>query len=404
MKTRRSILAASLFLGITMSAQTIGRITPRDGYVTGQFFGAPAVTLIDISHPATAAGMMTTATFRWEMGECADSVKLLFLSPNDSTSFGPLRRIVERGPFTPHEGINTVTLNPPVDVLPRDFIGLEQNGCGSIEMARGAPEAKVFQYQGRISPDIFTLGAQQDALELNLIASVQPEILARIIPVAAAAQGSFGSFFRTAVQLTNNTPTPAQGRFVYHPAGREGSSSDPSMAFTLLPFETKSYSDLVTTMGHSGLGSIDVMTTASAPPFMTVRVFDDQGDDGTSGFSEEVFHPDDALSFNDEAVLPLPADLANFRMNVGVRSLSAGASMVVRLKDKSGAVIAGPLTKNYPANFFEQTSARLFFGPNTILPPNGVITIRMSSGDAVIYGATTDNRTNDGSVRFATRD
>ena len=78
-----------------------------------------------------------------------------------------------------------------------------------------------------------------------------------------------------------------------------------------------------------------------------------------------------------------------------------------------GAIAAGLLSPHLPtegvsgiltygADFFEQTTAQLFFN-NTPLPAGGVMRIFLTSGNAFVYGSTTDNRTNDSQIQFTAR-
>src|SRR5262249_28372461 len=90
---------------------------------------------------------------------------------------------------------------------------------------------------------------------------------ARVIPVAGSAQGASGSSFRTALQIYNRTTGSISGKILFHPAGVPGSTSDPSIDYTLTSRASKSYADLLPAFGiASGLGSIDVVPTSGAAP------------------------------------------------------------------------------------------------------------------------------------------
>ena len=144
------------------------------------------------------------------------------------------------------------------------------------------------------------------------------------------------------------------------------------------------------------------MSTTSAAPVITVRIYNDGGAAGTSGFTEDVVAPEAGLQREEIVLLAIPSDAANFRMNVGVRTMSEGATFVVSVNDKDGFVIGSPVTKTYGPNFFEQTTAQLFYN-NTPLPAGGFIRIFPTSGSAFVYGSTTDNRTNDSQIQFTAR-
>jgi hypothetical protein len=92
----------------------------------------------------------------------------------------------------------------------------------------------------------------------------------------------------------------------------------------------------------------------------------------------------------------IPTDLANFRLNIGVRTISA-VELNVTIYDAAGQ-IQGSLVKSYPANYFEQVTASAFLNGATI-PAGGKIDVQAYQKEFIVYGAVTDNRTNDPSMR-----
>jgi streptogramin lyase len=221
----------------------------------------------------------------------------------------------------------------------------------------------------------------------------------RILPVVVSTPGVGGSFFRTAVQLHNPTGSLMTGQVVFHRSGLSGSSSDPLLAYTLAPGQTQSIGDLLPELGLSGLGSADIEVTAGTVPVVTARVFNDAGAAGTTGFTEEPMRTEEALRPGPSGVLLLPADLTRFRFNLGVRTLEAGAAATLTLRDASGAMVT-TLSRAYPATYHEQQNAAAFLGVGT-LPPGGSISIAVSAGAAIFYGATADNTTGDPSLQIA---
>ncbi len=224
-----------------------------------------------------------------------------------------------------------------------------------------------------------------------------PETLAGIFAAVGSLQGN-GGFFKTAVQLHNPGTSSIAGKLVYHRAGAAGSSSDPSLPYSLGPRQTVTYDDLLPAMGLSGLGSLDLVTTQGGPPLTTFRIFNDAGAAGTSGMSISPISPDDALQAGQTAVLLAPADLTRFRLNIGVRTLTAGVSMQITVRDVTGA-IRHTTTKSYAGTWFLQDSATNFLG--IALTPNDSIDFAINSGSAIIYGALTDNTTQDPTLNYA---
>jgi hypothetical protein len=189
------------------------------------------------------------------------------------------------------------------------------------------------------------------------------------------------------------------GQIVFHPSGSSGSASDPLLAHTLAPGQTQSIADLLPAMLRSGLGSADVEVTSGSVPAMTVRVFNDAGAAGTTGFTEEPMRAEEALRVGSSGVLLLPADLTRFRFNMGVRTLEAGAAATLTVRDAAGAVVT-TVSRSLLAIYHEQQSADAFLGVSS-LPAGGSLSITVSAGAAIFYGATVDNTTGDPSLQIA---
>lgn len=222
--------------------------------------------------------------------------------------------------------------------------------------------------------------------------------VAGILAVVGSLQGN-GAFFRTRIQIHNAGTSPISGKFVFHDQGVSGNANDRSLPYALSAGETIDYPDILPAMGVSGgLGSLDIMTTGDPVPIMAARIFSDAGSSGTAGFFLEPVAPGAALQAGDGGVIVAPPDPQQARLNLGIRSLDTGASFVITVRNKSG-VVRRTTTKTYLPNFFEQVSANPYLGVS--LDGSDTITFSMSSGQAIIYGAQTDNRTQDPSVQYA---
>jgi len=222
--------------------------------------------------------------------------------------------------------------------------------------------------------------------------------LAGIVVVVGSTAGSGGSFFKTGVQLHNPGTSPITGKLVYHPAGTSGTDNDPALNYALAARQTIAYDDLLPAMGLSGLGSLDLVTISGAAPLTTFRIFNDAGDKGTSGLGIDPLPATAALQSGQTAVLLVPADLVRFRLNVGVRTLASGASLMITVRDKDG-VTRHTTTKSYGSTFFTQVSGASF--ADVELAPNDSISIAINSGSAIIYGSVTDNTTQDPTLIYA---
>jgi len=242
-------------------------------------------------------------------------------------------------------------------------------------------------------------------IALYAATAVGVEVLTRVIPVVGSTPGNFGSFFRTELQFRNGGGADLTGRFVFHPNGRAAQAGDPSMPFTLDSDQTVSWSDVVDAMGITGLGSLDLMLPpASSSPVIVTRVYNDAGASGTSGFTEDAVDPaqrgsgSPVMTGGTTGILLAPSDLTRFRYNIGVRTLSSGAGCTIWVRDVDGTTVHA-VVKSFDPNFFEQTSADEFAG--VALSENQSIEITVERGSLIVYGATTDNTTNDPSFQYA---
>ncbi len=238
------------------------------------------------------------------------------------------------------------------------------------------------------------------ATSRGLVTEVSNELDGSIIPVVASTPGGFGSFFKTAVQLHNPTDELIEGRLVYHPQRIPGSAADPVLEYSILPGHTLKYDDLLPEMNQSGLGSLDIVPDVGPLPLSVVRIFNDAGDDGTTGMTELQVLPTEAIREGQEAALLTPIDPVAARFNIGVRTLSEGARMTVVMKDDEGQVLSS-ITKTYPATYFEQVSSGDFLSRQ--IGESETLVFILEEGSAIIYGSTTDNITQDPALQIAKR-
>jgi hypothetical protein len=386
-----------VLLALTASAQSVVVGTQLLGGTVSRN-ETPPYTLIDLSHPASADGTVTSASVRWNFKGCTGAFKLKFLRPSDPLALTTFTLIAERGPFTAQAGRNLLPVSPPVDVKAGDLIAVTSLvsfatcGCPAVTLD---PGSVVMQIAGDIQSGAFS-GTYERREALAVRATDSVEVLEGVIAAGGSLHGNFGSFFRTSLQIANTGGSTSTGKIVFHPAGVPASTNDQAYPYTVSSGNATSYTDIIQTMGQSGLGTIDVISTSGFPPLVTARIYNDAGANGTSGFTEDLITPAAALHGGDLAVLLTPADLTNFRTNIGVRTLSSAATINVQYGSRSQS------NKDFPANTFQQFSLT-GFGDTTPVP-NEQIFFYVLSGDAIIYLSATDNRTNDSSVRFARRE
>jgi hypothetical protein len=407
---RQSAAVAAFLTIVLCSSAALGQTVVVGNLPSGPNFGfnQTPVTAIDLSNPASQAASLTSAAFTWSVSPCPAAVKIKFFRPTPTGGFAFL---TERGPFDVTSLTQFVFLNPAVDVQAGDLVAITRlTACGSPV---GQSPGNLQGFIGFNADVTFAVAASQGTLFPNATLSIQATGMVNvpppsadptaIVPVVGSTPGAIGqAFFRTSVQLHNPGTTPISGHLVYHPQGASGSSADPSQFYSLQPGETKAIPDLLPSMGLTGLGSLDVVADDSFPaPLIVARVFNDAGAFGTTGFSEELVLPGDALGVGEKGILVAPPDAALYRFNIGVRTLGAGATISITLRNAAGTVTR-TLTRTYPANYFEQRDSAAFLeGP--AVAANDTITVQVVSGRAIVYGATVDNRTNDPSLQLARR-
>lgn len=372
-------------------------------------YSATPATIVDLAHGATANGSLTSATVIWSGGPCTNAFKIKFFRPAQ----GAVAFLGERGPFAAADGFVTVSLSPAMAVQAGDLIGISQlkAGCGGVVLTTdGSGLRHVVSDSGDITTTLTLAqgGESSESLAVQAVGGAT-EVYSGTVVGVGSAQGAGSSNFKTAIQLSNPGPLTIRGHLVFHPIGHSASPSDPSLAYALTPSQTTSYADIVASMGASGLGSLDIFTNASYPPAVITRVFNDAGAAGTFGYSEPVVHPDDVFVLHDypnegiseSTTLVTPADVSKFRFNVGVRSLSAGATLAIEVDDAGGGFLKN-LTRTYAADDFELTSGQDFLG-GLAIGPNQTIQIRVTSGSAIVCGIPVENTSNDTSFQLGDR-
>ncbi|MEO8033622.1 MAG: hypothetical protein ABI837_04270 [Acidobacteriota bacterium] len=403
MRLIRTLLFVALFAA-TATAQTLSMgndFSPVPNQ--GDLNVGPVRTAIDLNTPVDGTGSISTVKFHWSASGCANAVKIKFFRRGGDQ----LTMLSERGPFSSATGgssSTTVTLNPPVSVQQGDLIGIARIiACGNPVSWGPAGTDGYVSYAADVTGSVMLGEGTRSGSTLALRATgPATAYVVAVIPVVGSTAGSFGSNFRTSMQIHNSQvigPKTIHGRLIFHRAGTMGTLSDPSLPYSIDPGKMIAFEDVVATMGQTGLGSIDVEIVAGdISPLVVTRIYNDAGRNGTSGMTEDLIMADmrsSALRFmarSSVGFLPTPIDIDRTRMNIGVRSWVGGATLTATLTDMHGTVLK-TVTKSYPPNWFEQVDVTTFMG--TPVRSNEVIRFTITSGAAIVYGSSTDNITND---------
>lgn len=362
-------------------------------------------TDIDLVHPATHTGSVSSVKIYWSSSGCANAFKIKFFRRVGET----LTMTAERGPFTPTASVYTATLTPAVSVQQGDLIGVARvASCGNAGAIVGFPSEGYLQYAGDVtgSVTVATATMRQGGVLALRATGTATEWMARVIPVVGSTAGAFGARFKTEMQFFNPQTTGEMTvKLVFHPAGVAGSTADTTRLVMLDPGEVFSTADVVAAMGQSGLGTLDLSVPAGQNvPVILTRVYNDAGAEGTSSLTEEAIPVSTEVAINTKLLargvtgfLVTPRDPERTRFNIGVRTLHSGATIQVTLRNAAGVVVR-TVTRSYTANYFAQTDAATFVGGP--IAGDESIQISISSGSAIVYGSTTDNTTNDPSIQF----
>jgi hypothetical protein len=389
------LLSSSSLFAVTL---TVGNDVPAPNSSDGNV--GLIRTDIDLVHPATHTGSITSAKLYWSATGCTNAFKIkIFRRIGDR-----LTMIAERGPFTPTTNVYTAALTPAVAVHQGDLIGVTRlANCGNAGAMTGFPSEGYLQYPADVTGTVeISAAATHQGGVLSLMASgTVTEWMARVIPVVGSVEGAFGSRFKTEMQFFNpQTSGSMTCKLVFHPTATAGSTADTTRLVMLDPGEVFSTADVVAAMGQTGLGTLDIsVPVGQNVPMILTRVYNDAGAEGTSSFTEEAIEVSDHVEINSHLLsrgvtgfLVTPRDPARTRFNIGVRTLYSGATIHVTLRDSDGVTVRN-VTRTYTANYFIQTDAASFVGGP--IAGDQTIQITISSGSAIVYGSTTDNITND---------
>ena len=408
MRLKAVLLGIALSSATPLFAQlvTVGRAFSGSPNAVDAPVGAVPETDIDLTYPATATGTLTSATVFWASAPCTNGFKIKIFHRSGNT----LTLAAERGPFSNTSFSATVILSPPLDVKQGDLIGVARmTSCGLATIFLNVTIDPGFVLFGgdvsgsvNLSAAIFT-GNHPLALYATGPAT---EVIGAVLPVVGATAGSFGARFTTSLQMANGTSTLQTGKLVFHPLGASGTAGDPTVTYTVPPNTVFAYPDLMSSLGVTGVGSLDlVVTPGAAFPLTITRVYNDAGAAGTAGLSEDAIDPNDIgtgsvlITTGRTALMITPVEPARTRFNIGVRTLSAGATFTATLRNPDGSA-AKTVTKTYGPTWFEQVDSTTFFG-GTAIGASQTILINVTAGSVIVYGSTTDNVTNDPALQYA---
>jgi hypothetical protein len=203
------------------------------------------------------------------------------------------------------------------------------------------------------------------------------------------------------MQVHNPGASPVTLRIGFRTTQQIAGQPMPSRIYTVAPRATMAIEDVLTDLGTSGIGSLDVTSESFSEtrPIFLVRVFND-GLDGQTGMTEPVLAHHEVPQVGDRIILLAPTTPGTLRFNVGLRTLAKGATIDYTVRNSLGQTISQGY-REFPTEYFVQQPAADFFG--FPLGANDSVEFRVLLGAVAIYGATTDNITQDPSLQLGRR-
>ena len=228
-----------------------------------------------------------------------------------------------------------------------------------------------------------------------------------VVPVAGSVRGAFNSVFKTRLVLENRWDVGTiTGRIVFHPRDTAGSSSDPSIAYSLDPHTFVTYDDIVAAMQLDNvIGSLDIVPDAfESGAYALPQVRADLISIGAGGGEYSASIPVvTSTSGYTGALLGTPQFLVlpprNNRISVGIRSLADPVEITAFLLAPDRTERART-TRQYAADFYEQTPLGSWFDDLQQPGDSILFVVRPESSStwtagAIVFLAETDNVTND---------
>src|SRR5689334_20001329 len=175
----------------------------------------------------------------------------------------------------------------------------------------------------------------------------------RIVPLAGKANAMNGGSYATALIVAGTglgcthenpcTPPPDeklyQGQIVFRPLGQAASDSDPSLAYAINGDETLVLDDVMSSLGATGLGTIEVIPKVGYPTPQVDALIDSRLPNGQHSSIRigAAWGRDYLNTFGTVTAGIRSAD--DTRLAVGVRNYSTIARLVIQRVDSTGAPI-----------------------------------------------------------------
>lgn len=203
-----------------------------------------------------------------------------------------------------------------------------------------------------------------------------------LIPVVASTRGADANFV-TSGTLSNPGDSEITGKLVFHPAGIEALSSDPSRSYRLAPYESQMLPDVMGSIGVTGVGSLEIVPDPGAAPATTFVIHK-----GATAFVVPAATPESVMTIGQHSAVKMPADMTHNRVNVGVRTFESGAAIWVCMHEPDGTYIRG-FTREFPPNYLAQMPVAELLGGAVM--SNQMVMFTIEGGSALVFVSTIEN-------------
>lgn len=211
------------------------------------------------------------------------------------------------------------------------------------------------------------------------------------IPATAKAKGAAASNWVTDLMVLNTSSSNANLRFIFTPAGQDGTQSNYIYYDVVGASKGKFFEDILGSWYslNNIAGSLRIISSADV--LITSRTYNDQGLAGTYGQFIPAYKEGDSIGVNEKAYLVGIRNDSNFRTNIGFSEISGKETRIrVSFYSSNGSSLGYVELQLMPYSWQQQNVGQL----STI--QNGFAVVEVLSGGKVLsYISIADNQTSD---------
>jgi hypothetical protein len=268
-----------------------------------------------------------------------------------------------------------------VQLTPLTFTGVAAQPSESFDIAVSSGSALIFS---ETVADGMSARSLRIAERVNLSASATDDLLH--FPKAMFVTNSDGTVLRTALQMTNPGTSTITGHVRFKPAGGGISMQ---FQYSLAPGATKTWANIVSGLGSSGLGALDVDSTSGHLPIAFVRLIYSGNSSPWQVSAESPHDVLEKIQAGDRTVLLAPTNGSD-EFRIGVRTWNKPLDVTIVISDTTGTQLA-QLTQSFAAQTTSEVTAASLFGMT--LTAGEIVQVFVDGGNGLIYGCAANPTT-----------